>query len=102
MARKYVGIQVCKYNIGCECENQECEKCGWYPPVANRRLRKFREGLGMFEKKYKIPFTGYCEIYAKSASDAAKKVDHDTMHYAEYNFGRPVCLTPEDDEDELD
>ncbi len=92
-------MQICKYNLGCECETQECEKCGWYPPVANRRERELRDGF--FEKKYTIPFTGYCEVYAKSPEKAAEKADSGDMFFIEYNFGDPVCAVGEED-DELD
>lgn len=102
MSRKHATMQICKYNHGCECETQNCDKCGWNPAVADRRLKKFREGLGMFEKLYKIPFTGYCEVWAKSPEEAAEKAETvEQQFFAHYDYDEPICLTKEDD-DELD
>jgi hypothetical protein len=32
---------VCKYNDGCRCSTQDCDRCGWNPVVAQARLMKF-------------------------------------------------------------
>ena len=42
------------------------------------------------QKKYKIPFTGYCEVWARSPEEAEKLADNGEMFYAEYDFGEPV------------
>ena len=78
-------VFICPHNSGIECSNQECERCGWYPPVAEKRKR---EVMGL--KKYKIPFTGYCEVWAKSPEEAEKLADNDEMFYVSYDFGDPV------------
>ena len=100
MERAENGKYICPYNSECECTTPECHKCGWNPEVAERRLKDFREAMGMREKKYKIPFTGYCEVWANSEEEAAKMADNDEMFYVEYDFGEPECL--EEEEDELD
>lgn len=74
-------MKICKYNNGCECEDQECDKCGWALPL---------------EKKYTIKFTGYCEVWAKSSEEAAEKADNGDMYYVEYDFGEPVCSLEEE------
>lgn len=50
----------------------------------------------MTEKRYKVPFTGYCEVYARNPEEAADMADDPEKHfYAEYDFGEPECLTKE-------
>ena len=38
---------VCIYNFGVNCldEPRRCEKCGWRPEVARKRLEDFRSGI---------------------------------------------------------
>lgn len=50
-------------------------------------------------KKYKIPFTGYCEVWADSQEEALEEAENESMYFVEYNFGDPTC---EEDENELD
>ena len=50
-------------------------------------------------KKYRVPFTGYCEVWANSSDEALDKADDEDMFFIQYNFGVPVC---EEDENELD
>lgn len=38
----------CKYNRGCTCYTQDCDRCGWNPVVAQARLMKF---LGVYDGK---------------------------------------------------
>jgi hypothetical protein len=78
-------MTLCPHNVGVECETPACEQCGWYPPVAEKRKREI-----MKQKKYKIPFTGYCEVWARSPEEAEKLADNGDMFYAEYDFGEPV------------
>ena len=102
MERAENGKYICKYNPGCECETMKCHKCGWNPAVAYRRQKQFREDLGMFEKKYTIPFTGYCEVWANSAEEAVEKADDiQQQFFAHYDYGDPVCAEKEE-ENELD
>ena len=54
----------------------------------------------MPEKKFTIPFRGYCEVWANTPEEAEKKADNDEMFFAHYEFGEPTCK--EEDEDELD
>ena len=101
MERDVDGKYVCPHNKECRCNVPECHKCGWNPEVADRRLKEFRESLGMFEKKYKIPFTGYFEVWANSPEEAVEKADNGDTFFAHYDFGDPECLEKEE-EDELD
>jgi hypothetical protein len=95
------GKFICQFNPEIECENPECHKCGWNPKVAYHRQKQFREGLGLFEKKYTVPFTGYCEVWAKSAEEAAEKADDiQQQYFAHYDYGEPVCAEEEVEEDE--
>lgn len=101
-------MAICQYNEGCECETQKCAKCGWNPDVAERRQLELFGTIGLYDKKYKIPFTGYCEVYARNAEKALEKADSGDMSYIEYDFGNPsrviVKLVDEEEEedDELD
>ena len=101
MAKTEDGKHICQYNNGCACETQNCHKCGWNPEVAERRLKDIKEGLKMGEKKYRIAFTGYCEVWAESEEKALDKADNDEMFFIHYEFADPVCESKERD-DELD
>ena len=97
-------MEICKYNEGCQCETPKCAKCGWNPEVAERRRQELLDKLGVHDKKYKIPFTGYCEVYARSPEKAMEKADRGDMDYIEYDFGNPsrIRLKGEEEDDELD
>ena len=91
MQRAENGKYICQYNPECECDIPECHKCGWNPDVAERRVREFRESYGLNEKKYKIPFTGYCEVWANNPADAINRANRKDMYSVHYDFGDPVC-----------
>ena len=56
----------------------------------------------MSEKRYKIPFTGYCEVWANSPEEAAEKADDiEKQFFAHYDYGDAICLEKEE-ENELD
>jgi hypothetical protein len=56
----------------------------------------------MVEKKYKVPFTGYCEVYAVSPEEATEKADTvEQQFFAYYDYGEPICMSKEET-DELD
>ena len=100
-------MAICQYNEGCKCETQKCAKCGWNPDVAERRQLEILGKLGVHDKKYKIPFTGYCEVYARSPEKAMEKADRGDMDYIEYDFGNPSRVMrwreeEEEEDDELD
>ena len=102
MERDIDGKIICPHNQGCSCDIPDCDKCGWNPVVAEHRLKKYKEGLGMFEKKYKIPFTGYCEVYARDEEEALEKAENiEDQYFAEYDYGEPICLEKEE-ENEVD
>jgi hypothetical protein len=93
------GKYICPYNSECRCTELNCEKCGWNPKVAEERKKEF-----MDLKSYKIPFTGYCEVWAKSPEEAAAKADNGEMFYADYDFGDPIREKNlvEEEEDAMD
>ena len=89
--------RICQYNEGIICDSDECYHCGWDPEVAERRKKKL---MGL--KQYKVPFTGYCEVWAKSPEEAAEKAeDIEQQFFASYAYGDPECLSKEE-EDEMD
>lgn len=89
--------RVCEYNDGVICDSAECYHCGWDPEVAKERLKAMTG-----EKQYKIPFTGYCEVWAKSPEEAAEKAeDTEKQFFAHYDYGEPICLEKEA-ENEMD
>ena len=88
---------VCPYNHEVDCDAMTCECCGWYPPVATKRKKEIME-----LKHYRIPFDGFCEVWAKSSEEAADKAEDIKAHfYAHYDYGNPECLSKEE-EDEVD
>lgn len=90
-------VQVCPYNIEIDCDMPICERCGWYPPVAQKRKAEI-----MAVKRYKVPFTGYCEVWAKSPEEAVRMAETvEQQFFAHYDYDDPVCLSKED-ENELD
>ena len=88
-------MNVCPYNHEVDCDTATCESCGWYPPVTEARIKAF---VG---KRYKVPFTGYCEVWAKSEEDAVEKASNDEMFFVRYEFAEATCLEKEE-ENELD
>ena len=53
-------------------------------------------------KLYRVPFTGYCEVWAKSPEEATDKADTvEQQFFAHYDYSNPICLEKED-ENELD
>lgn len=90
----------CDYNEGVICDSEKCYHCGWDPEVAKKRQEELRRTSG--EKQYKINFRGYCEVWAKSPEDAAKKAeDIESQFFAHYEYGEPICLDKEET-DEMD
>ena len=87
---------VCPYNHEVDCDFANCEHCGWYPPVLKKRTKEIME-----LKLYRVPFTGYSEVWAKTPEAAAEKADNDDMFFVHYDFADPICLTKED-ENEVD
>ena len=88
-------FNTCPHNKEVDCEIAVCERCGWNPSVTQARIQSF---LG---KRYKVPFTGYCEVYAKSEEEAVEMAGNDEMFFVHYEFGEATCLEKED-ENELD
>ena len=87
-------MKLCPHNVGVECETPNCECCGWYPPVAEKRLEE-----AMRTELYKIPFTGYCEVWARSPEEALEKADNEEIFYIEHVWGDPGTDKPEEDEE---
>ena len=90
--KDYRNMEICPYNDGVGCANKTCEKCGWYPPVADERKKDL-----MNLKLYQVPFTGYCEVWAKSPEEAIVKAeDVEQQFFAHYGYNTPICLSKED------
>jgi hypothetical protein len=84
--------RICQFNVEVICDSAECYHCGWDPKVARARQNEFREKITS-TKQYKVPFTGYCEVWAKSPEEAAEKAENiDQQFFAHYDYGDPVCL----------
>lgn len=84
---------VCPHNDEIDCDNEQCNTCGWNPKVARRRLREMTHGKGKLssDKKFKIPFKGYCEVWADTEEEALALADNDEMFFVQYDFGDPIC-----------
>jgi hypothetical protein len=83
---------ICLYNDGVICDKVKCAKCGWNPKVAKARLRAITG-----TQLYRVPFTGYCEVYAASPEEAAEKADTiEQQFFAHYDYGNPIC--PDEEE----
>ena len=54
----------------------------------------------MNEVLYKVPFTGYCEVWATSPEEAVEKADNEQAFFAHYDFGEPICLEKEGNDNE--
>ena len=91
--------RVCEYNRAVVCDRDVCYHCGWDPEVAEERLAEISG-----ERLFKVPFTGFCEVWARSPEEAAEKAeDIEKQFFAHYDYGDPTRVTKEDeDEDELD
>lgn len=95
---------VCPHNLEVDCETQECNTCGWNPEVSLQRLNEITGGKIRMpgDKKFQIPFTGYCEVYAADEEEALNRADTiEQQYFAHYDYGDPICLE-EEDENELD
>lgn len=95
---------ICPHNSEVSCNTPKCGFCGWNPKVAQKRLDDIKKGKAkmLYDKRYKIPFTGYCEVYAKDPEEALAKAETVEMQFfAHYDYGNAVCLD-EEDEDEMD
>lgn len=90
-------LPVCPHNDGVDCATPNCESCGWHPPVAAKRQAAVAK-LNL----YRVPFTGYCEVWATSSEEAAEKAeDIKNQFFAHYDYGEAICLSKEE-KNELD
>lgn len=93
--------RICPHNYEIDCEASKCDRCGWNPEVAQKRIQEVTKNM-CDSKLYKVPFTGYCEVWANSLEEAAEKAeDVDNHFFAHYDLGDPICLKKEE-ENELD
>lgn len=86
--------RICQHNDAIICDSTECYHCGWDPEVAKKRAEDVRARMNS-QTLYKVPFTGYCEVWASSPKEAADKADNDEMFFVHYDFGNPECLEKE-------
>ena len=91
-----INVIVCPHNKAIDCAKVDCTDCGWHPDVIEKRKKAAQEGRIGNLKLYKIPFTGHCEVWAKSPEEAAEKADNGTTFYVEYNYDDPICLAKEE------
>ena len=88
--------RVCLFNDNVICDHDECCRCGWHPEVAKARHKDLVRKMTGF-KLYKVPFTGYCEVWARSLEEAAEKAEIiEEQFFASYNYEEPICLEKED------
>jgi hypothetical protein len=87
--------RICPHNYEIDCDHATCDSCGWNPTVAKARLEKVVKNM-TDNNLYKIPFTGYCEVWADSPEEALDKADDGQMFFVEYDFGEAECLIKED------
>ena len=84
---------ICPYNREVDCKTPKCDRCGWNPEVAKARMEDLIGGMIELqdEKLYRVPFIGYCEVWAKSPEEALDRADDDKMFTVHYDFGTPEC-----------
>ena len=88
-------LPVCPHNDGIDCATPDCERCGWYPPVAAERKKEIDK-----LKLYKVPFKGYCEVWAYSTEEASAKAETvEQQFFAHYDYRDPICLSKEDNDE---
>ena len=98
MERDDSGMIICPHNMECRGKNAECHKCGWNPEVEKARKKANEKVYGSPEKLYKVPFTGYCEVWATSPEEASEKAeDIPQQFFAHYDFGDPECQVKEEE-----
>jgi hypothetical protein len=84
---------ICPHNTEVICDKQKCESCGWNPEVEQKRKKLIKGGKNL----YRVPFTGYCEVWANSQEEAADNAeDIQKQFFAHYDYGDPVCLEKEE------
>ena len=88
-------VIICPHNEEVDCDTQNCESCGWNPKVAEARVKKVAKNLSEM-KLYRVPFTGYCEVWARSHDEAVDAAENKQMFFVHYDFGDAICLERED------
>ena len=89
--------RTCQFNEAVVCDRKECYHCGWDPEVAKAREEDFLRNL-TGQKLYKVPFTGYCEVWANTPEEAAEKAETIEQQFtASYDYGEPICLEKEEE-----
>ena len=92
--------RICPYNYEVDCEASKCDRCGWNPKVAQKRVQEVMKTLSD-DKLYRIPFTGHCEVWAESVEEAIEKANDRQLFTVCYDFGEPECMSKEE-ENEMD
>ena len=89
--------RTCQFNEAVVCDRKECYHCGWDPEVADARAKDFVKYL-TGKKLYRVPFTGYCEVWANTPEEAAEKAESVEQQFtANYEYGEPICLEKEEE-----
>jgi hypothetical protein len=92
--------RICPHNYEIDCENMKCDRCGWNPEVARKRVQEVMKTMSD-DKLYRLKFTGWCEVWAGSPEEATKKAEDEQLFTVCYDFGDPECLEKEE-KNELD
>ena len=77
---------MCPHNREVICDNGKCYSCGWDPRVAKERLKEFMGGT----ERYRVPFTGYCKVWADSPEDALEKASTGKIISVHYDYETPT------------
>ena len=85
-------LKSCPYNERVDCDSDTCDRCGWNPVVEKMRKETILGGA----KQFKVPFTGYHKVWAKTPGEAIDKVNNREMFFSHCDLGTPVCLEKED------
>lgn len=98
-------VNTCIYNEEVDCDDAKCAHCGWNPDVSAKRIKAYEiaQAQARFLGKtlYKIPFTGYCEVWATSPEEAINSASNEDMFFVHYEFQEPTCSMKEEN-DELE
>ncbi len=94
-----INVIACPHNKAIDCAKVDCENCGWHPDVIEKRKKAALDGRIGNLKLYKVPFTGFCEVWATSPEDASEKADNGVAFYFEQDFEDPICLAKEEEDE---
>ena len=96
-------VNTCIYNDNVDCDEAKCALCGWNPDVSAKRIKAYEiaQAQSRFKDKtlYRIPFTGYCEVWAASPEEAIDSASNEDMFFVHYEFKEPICQMKEENDE---